>query len=99
VVLSVSDNGPGVPEAEHSRIFDRFYRVPGTPGRGSGIGLSLVSRIANLHQATVEVGPGLQGRGFSITLCFSTASERPAVQAEPTVAAMPLPVAQPTGNA
>lgn len=74
VVLSVRDDGPGVPEAEHERIFDRFYRVPGTPGRGSGIGLSLVARIAKLHAATLEVSQGLDGRGFGVTLCFVSAS-------------------------
>ncbi|MET0333786.1 MAG: ATP-binding protein [Rhizobacter sp.] len=71
VVLSVCDDGPGVPEAERQRIFDRFYRVPGTPGRGSGIGLSLVSRIANLHQAALDVAHGLEGRGLGITLTFA----------------------------
>ncbi len=75
VVLSVRDNGPGVPAAEHERIFDRFYRVPGTPGRGSGIGLSLVARIAKLHAATLEVSQGLDGRGFGITLRFVVAAQ------------------------
>ncbi len=70
LVLSVRDDGPGVPEAERERIFDRFYRVPGTPGRGSGIGLSLVARIARLHEATLEVSEGLDGRGLGITLRF-----------------------------
>lgn len=68
VVLSVCDDGPGVPAAERGRILDRFYRVPGTPGRGSGIGLSLVSRIAQLHCARLEIGEGLDGRGLGITL-------------------------------
>jgi two-component system, OmpR family, sensor histidine kinase QseC len=81
VVLSVRDDGPGVPEAERERIFDRFYRVPGTPGRGSGIGLSLVARIAKLHAATLEVSEGLDGRGFGITLRF--AAELVTVSAEP----------------
>jgi two-component system OmpR family sensor kinase len=75
VVLSVRDDGPGVPAAEHQRIFDRFYRVPGTPGRGSGIGLSLVARIATLHAATLEVSEGLGGRGFGITMCFGSAAQ------------------------
>ena len=77
VVLSVRDDGPGVPTAERERIFDRFYRVPGTPGRGSGIGLSLVARIASLHAATIEVSEGLDGRGLGITLCFAAAHQLP----------------------
>ena len=68
--LEVADDGPGVPEQERARIFDRFYRVPGNAGRGSGIGLSLVARIAQSHNATIEMGSGLQGRGFSIAVFF-----------------------------
>jgi len=70
VAVGVRDDGPGVPEAERQRIFDRFYRVPGTAGRGSGIGLSLVARIAELHGARIDVGDGLEGRGFGIALVF-----------------------------
>ena len=70
VALGVRDDGPGVPDAERQRIFDRFYRVPGTAGRGSGIGLSLVARIAELHGARLDVGDGLDARGFGITLVF-----------------------------
>jgi len=75
VMLSVHDDGPGVPAADRQRIFDRFYRVPGTPGRGSGIGLSLVARIASLHSASVEASEGLDGRGLGITLCFAAAHQ------------------------
>lgn len=99
VALCVRDDGPGVAKAEHGRIFDRFYRVPGTPGRGSGIGLSLVARIANLHQASLEVGSGLEGRGFGITLTFATASGRAATHIDVVAADLPVPLAQPTGQA
>lgn len=71
VALGVRDDGPGVPASARDRIFDRFYRVPGTTGRGSGIGLSLVARIAELHGATIDVGEGLDGRGFGITVRFT----------------------------
>lgn len=73
VLLKVADDGPGVPEGEHERIFDRFYRVAGNGGRGSGVGLSLVARIAQLHGASIEVGPGLGGKGFGLTLRFMAA--------------------------
>jgi len=69
-VLRVADSGPGVPHEERSRIFDRFYRVPGNGAPGSGIGLSLVSRIVRFHGAHIEVGDGLDGRGLGITLRF-----------------------------
>ena len=62
--LAVVDSGPGVPEADMQRIFQRFYRLDrsrNTPG--NGLGLSLVSAIANLHGAKLSVAnmhPGLK---------------------------------------
>lgn len=47
VELSVEDDGPGVPEEEAERIFERFYRVPGSKVDGSGLGLSIVREIAH----------------------------------------------------
>ncbi|WP_115552407.1 ATP-binding protein [Xanthomonas arboricola] len=70
VFLQVADDGPGVPESEREAIFVRFHRVAGTPVRGSGIGLSLVAGIVDLHQARIETGPGLSGRGFSVRIVF-----------------------------
>jgi two-component system, OmpR family, sensor histidine kinase QseC len=72
-MLGVRDDGPGVPSADRERIFDRFYRVPGSASRGSGIGLSLVARIAQLHGTVIDVGEGLDGRGLGITVRFMTA--------------------------
>jgi signal transduction histidine kinase len=57
-VLEVADTGIGIPEAELPKIFDRFHRVPGTSGRtheGSGIGLSLVRELVELHGGRVSV--------------------------------------------
>jgi signal transduction histidine kinase len=68
--LRVADDGPGVPKSEQAHIFDRFYRVPGNGGRGSGIGLSLVARIAEFHHARIEIGDGLDGRGLGVTIVF-----------------------------
>jgi len=70
VCLEVADDGPGVPEAEHEAIFRRFHRVASNGGRGSGIGLSLVAGIAQLHEAVIETGPGLDGKGFSVRVLF-----------------------------
>lgn len=69
--LQVLDDGPGVAEAERTRIFDRFYRVPGSNERGSGLGLSLVARIAQSHDAVIATGAGLGGLGFGITVTFA----------------------------
>lgn len=66
VVLEVADKGPGVSDAERKRILERFYRCEAsrtTPG--SGLGLSLVNAIAELHRATIHVldnTPGLKFR-------------------------------------
>jgi signal transduction histidine kinase len=80
VVVSVIDNGPGVPEGERARVFDRFYRLErnrSTPG--SGLGLALVAAIARLHGASVslaDASPGLEvfvtlrGRSTMETLAF-----------------------------
>jgi len=73
VRLSISDNGPGVPENERERIFDRFYRITGRSESGSGIGLSLVARIAASHHAQIDLGTGLDGRGFGIRVWFPRA--------------------------
>ncbi|RDZ26598.1 ATP-binding protein [Lysobacter silvisoli] len=80
VELRVADNGPGVAADDRGRIFDRFFRVPGqsAPGRaesGSGIGLSLVARIAQIHGARIEPCDGIDGRGFCIAVFFPAAPD------------------------
>ncbi len=55
VLLCVDDSGPGVPEAMHEAVFERFKRVPGHYGPGLGLGLSLVARLAALHGGTAWV--------------------------------------------
>jgi two-component system OmpR family sensor kinase len=72
-VLVVSDRGPGVPIADRERVFDRFYRVPGTGSPGSGIGLALVRSIAAHHQALIRLddGDGDGGRGLRVSVEFA----------------------------
>lgn len=72
-VLEVVDDGPGVPLAERERMFDRFYRVPGTLERGSGIGLSLVRQVVGRHGARIEVRDGFEGRGLALRVSFNAA--------------------------
>jgi two-component system sensor histidine kinase QseC len=52
-LLAVEDSGPGVPAELRGRIFDRFFRGADGRGAGSGLGLSIVRRIAELHGGTV----------------------------------------------
>lgn len=70
VILTVMDDGPGVPAADLPHIFDRFYRIPGSIGHGSGIGLSLVARIAAQHRAMVDVSAGIGGQGVAFSVVF-----------------------------
>jgi two-component system sensor histidine kinase TctE len=74
--LSVQDDGPGIPEDERVRIFERFYRVEGSAGDGCGLGLAIVEEIARLHSSTVEVSSGPDGRGSRFTIAFTHAAQQ-----------------------
>jgi two-component system sensor histidine kinase SenX3 len=70
VEISVSDNGIGIPAAEHERIFERFYRVDYARSRangGTGLGLSIVKHIAAMHGGDVSVWSQV-GRGSTFTI-------------------------------
>ncbi len=69
IELHVGDSGPGIPESEHGRIFDRFYRLAGQKTEGSGLGLSIVQRIAELNRAEVSLGKSELG-GLEVTVHF-----------------------------
>jgi signal transduction histidine kinase len=67
-VVRVSDDGPGVPPEEHDKLFQRFYRREASRTRpGFGLGLALVSAIADLHGARLKVETA-EPRGFAIVL-------------------------------
>jgi two-component system sensor histidine kinase KdpD len=69
ILIRVVDRGPGIPLAEHDRIFTAFYRASGAGGRGSGLGLAIVRGFveANGGHVRVESLPG-QGTSFVIEL-------------------------------
>lgn len=69
--LVVTDQGPGVPPEERDRLGERFHRVLGTGETGSGLGLSIVRRIAELHHAEVAFGAAPSGRGFAARVRFA----------------------------
>jgi two-component system, OmpR family, sensor kinase len=69
--LTVADNGPGIPEDEHERIFERFYRPAGQHAPGSGLGLSIVRQVAQLHQAKVRVERPPSDAGILFRVVFS----------------------------
>jgi two-component system phosphate regulon sensor histidine kinase PhoR len=72
VVLTVSDRGPGIPESELTRVFERFYRVDRARSRdpgGTGLGLAIVKHLVELHKGQVSAsnGPG-GGAVFTVRL-------------------------------
>ena len=79
ILMRVVDQGPGIPLAEHERIFTPFYRAPGAAGQGSGLGLAIVRGLvqANGGQVRVESLPG-QGTSFVIELPLPASAPVPA---------------------
>ena len=83
--LSVTDEGPGIAQAERDRIFERFYRLDGARSRdtgGTGLGLSIVKHVAAGHggEATVWSAEGT-GSTFTLRLPAATPADGPAAPA------------------
>lgn len=76
-LIVVSDQGPGIPEELHQRVFERFYRQLGTGQSGTGLGLSIVGTICELHHAKIELSKGLDGIGLRVLLRFPISSAAP----------------------
>jgi two-component system sensor histidine kinase QseC len=76
VELRVSDNGSGVPREALARLGERFFRQPGSMEPGSGLGLSIVRRIAELHGARVTFGATAQQGGLTVEVRFPAAVAR-----------------------
>ncbi|WP_459617481.1 sensor histidine kinase [Bordetella sp. 2513F-2] len=67
--LVVADDGPGIPDGERERVFERFYRAAnGHRTQGIGMGLSLVERVVASHGGRLRCGAGLDGRGFGVEI-------------------------------
>ena len=63
VRFSVTDHGPGIPPAERERVFEKFYRLPGEPREGAGLGLAICREIVRAHDGQIGVVAGPDGRG------------------------------------
>jgi two-component system OmpR family sensor kinase len=74
-LLTVEDSGPGIPESERERVFDRFYRVPGTEAPGSGLGLAIVKTVADRHHARIELGRSERLGGLRVSVRFPARAE------------------------
>ena len=68
--LEVRDSGPGVPPAELARLGERFYRLGRAEESGSGLGLSIVLRIADLHGAQVGFSSSPDKPGLRVSVTF-----------------------------
>lgn len=67
--VRVHDSGPGIPDKERARVFQRFYRGGQASGGGSGLGLSIVKRIAEIHGGRVRLGDSRLG-GLVVEVCL-----------------------------
>lgn len=66
-VLEVEDEGPGIPEDDRARVFQRFYR---RGQQGTGLGLAIVGEICRAHRAEISLHDGAQG-GLKVRVAFS----------------------------
>jgi two-component system sensor histidine kinase TctE len=74
VLLSVEDNGPGIPVAERARVFERFHRVLGSGADGCGLGLAIVREIAQSHGGDAALASGSGGSGTQVRITLPMAA-------------------------
>lgn len=77
--LQVADTGPGIPEGERERVFERFYRAGSGASditAGTGLGLAIVQHIAQLHHAAIRLEDNPVGSGLVVTVEFPLEPER-----------------------
>lgn len=77
VTLRVEDSGPGLTEDEMARLGERFYRVLGSDKTGSGLGWSIVRRIAVVYQARVSISRSERLGGLGVTVCWTAQPAKP----------------------
>lgn len=75
--IGVEDDGPGIPEAEHERVLQRFYRLQGSAGEGNGLGLAIADEIARAHHTQLQLRTSASGRGLCVRVVFVAAPVRP----------------------
>ena len=74
VILDVVDDGPGLPEKDADKLFERFYRIDSSRSRssgGAGLGLAIVAAIVAAHDGTIEAA-NQEGHGARVTLTLPT---------------------------
>lgn len=74
ITISVEDDGPGIPQADHKHIFERFYRLPRDQTQpGSGLGLSIVRTLCEALRAQVAIETPASGQGLRVSVQFESA--------------------------
>ncbi len=75
VVLSIVDEGPGIPPEDREKVFDMFYRVRAGDGQraGTGLGLAICKGIVDAHGGRIVVSEGLNGHGTRISIALPVA--------------------------
>jgi len=80
IVLTIEDSGPGIAPEEYERVFERFHRVGGdrhaSSQSGCGLGLAIVQHIAELHDASISLGPSSFDSGLSVRIDFPVSEPR-----------------------
>lgn len=66
--LAVEDDGPGIPDGDRERVLEPFHRLPGSPGDGAGLGLTIVREIAEGAGGSLRLLGGAGGRGLRVEL-------------------------------
>ena len=75
VQLTVRDDGPGVAPSDLARLTNRFFRATGNHATGSGLGLSIVARIAEHFGASLRLGTGIGEHGLAVEVSFPAYAE------------------------
>jgi two-component system sensor histidine kinase KdpD len=78
ILLTVEDQGAGIPSEQLTKIFEKFYRIPGTPAGGLGLGLSICKSIVELHGGTITVENRSEGGArFVVSIPYKAAPQLP----------------------
>jgi signal transduction histidine kinase len=97
-LFTVADDGPGIPEVERERIFERFVRAgPERGGAGSGLGLAIAKAMVELHRGRIWV-EATPGGGATFRIALPIAPDVPAAPTEPPGAARPAEAAHPAAG-
>jgi signal transduction histidine kinase len=78
VVVTVADDGAGIPEADRHRVFDRFVRLDEARDRdsgGAGLGLAIARELVRSHGGELRLGDSSAG-GLLVEVCFAVGSRR-----------------------